>query len=84
MRWRVGDGRGAHISRRAGLAARLGRWPVSWAWLGRWVGICSGPVSKPTKYWAVLGLAQRAEMSSPALSLGRAEPGPGITRVVSC
>jgi hypothetical protein len=63
MRWRVGDGRGAHISRRAGLAAGLGRWPVLWAWLGRWVGICSGPVSKPTKYRVVLGLAQRAEMA---------------------
>ena len=25
------------------------------------IGICSGPVSKPTKYRVVLGLAQRAE-----------------------
>jgi hypothetical protein len=58
-----GDGRGAHISRRAGLAAGLGRWPVSCAWLGRWVGICSGSVSKPTKYQTVLGLAQRVEMA---------------------
>jgi hypothetical protein len=28
-----------------------------------WVGNCNGPVSKPTKYRAVLGLAQRAEMA---------------------
>jgi hypothetical protein len=60
-----GRGRG-----RAGLATGLGRWPACLTVLcisyfrGRgWVGNCNGPVSKPTKYRAVLGLAQRAEMA---------------------
>jgi hypothetical protein len=52
-------GRGWRLGR---CPLECGLWPV--LWLGRWgVGICSGPVSKPTKYRVVLGLAQRAEMA---------------------
>jgi hypothetical protein len=54
--WAAG-GRGWRL---VGWATRM--WPV--LWLGRWGAVvCSGPVSKPTKYRVVLGLAQRAEMA---------------------
>lgn len=61
---RVGDGRGVDISRRAGLAA--GPLNVAYGLFRGWaagVVICSKPVLKPTKYRAVIGLAQRAEMA---------------------
>jgi hypothetical protein len=75
---------GARRVRITAVGLGLGLRPLdlcSWAagalWsLGKWAGHCSMPVSKPTKYRAVLGPAQRAEMV--------VEPGPGLTRVVSC
>jgi hypothetical protein len=76
MRWRLGvwrwprtaviypRGRGRGACDWAGpLAGLFGCLCISYFRGHGWVGNCNGPVSKPTKYRAVLGLAQRAEMA---------------------
>jgi hypothetical protein len=61
-RWRRPRRRFIQAGGAGGWAA--GMWPLACFVAGPLgVGICSGPVSKPTKYRAMLGLAQRAEMA---------------------